>query len=194
MDYITNDKIKKGATMALVYPPEMLAIPSPVAIFKGTPNLEAAKKFVDFLLSKEGQEIVVQRGHAAGAHRRGRGPAKFGLSRPDEAVKRAMKVDYLKMIAEKEATIKKFTDIMQEINGHSRAADFDTREGVGAHRSAAPLHAVEVGSGRHADSRESGRSYGTHRGASTACRSTSGTGSVSPCSGPRGAARPWCCG
>jgi len=40
-------------------------------------------------------------------------PAKFGLPSPGDAVKRAIKVDYLKMIAEKEATIKKFTDIMQ---------------------------------------------------------------------------------
>lgn len=58
VDYIVNDKIKKGADLALVYPPEMLVIPSPAAIFKGTPNLEAAKKFVDFLLSEEGQKIL----------------------------------------------------------------------------------------------------------------------------------------
>ena len=32
VDYIVNDKIKKGADLALVYPPEMLVIPSPAAI------------------------------------------------------------------------------------------------------------------------------------------------------------------
>ena len=31
VDYITLDKIDKGATLALVYPPEMLLIPSPVS-------------------------------------------------------------------------------------------------------------------------------------------------------------------
>lgn len=112
VDYITNDKIEKGATLALVYPPEVLAIPSPVAIFKGTPNLEAAKKFVDFLLSKPGQEIIVQEGTLP-VRSDVVVPAKFGLPSPDDAVKRAIKVDYLKMIAEKEATIKKFTEIMQ---------------------------------------------------------------------------------
>ena len=112
VDYITNDKIEKGATIALAYPPEVLAIPSPVAILKGTPNLDAAKKFVDFLLSKPGQEIIVQEGTLP-VRTDVAVPAKFGLPTPDDAVKRAIRVDYLKMIAEKEATIKKFADIMQ---------------------------------------------------------------------------------
>lgn len=43
VDYITNDKIKKGAQLKLVYPKEMLVIPSPAAIFKGTKNPAAAK-------------------------------------------------------------------------------------------------------------------------------------------------------
>ena len=59
VDYITLDKVDKGATLALVYPPEMLVIPSPIAIFRNSPNVEAAKKFVDFVLSKEGQAMIV---------------------------------------------------------------------------------------------------------------------------------------
>jgi iron(III) transport system substrate-binding protein len=38
VDYITNDKIQKGAPLALYYPPETLVVPSPVCIFKGTPT------------------------------------------------------------------------------------------------------------------------------------------------------------
>ena len=67
---------------------------------------------VDFLLSKQGQEIIVQEGTLP-VRPDVAVPAKFGLPAPEDAVKRAIKVDYLKMIAEKEATIKKFTDIMQ---------------------------------------------------------------------------------
>lgn len=112
VDYITIDKVKKGAPLAIVFPPEMLVIPSPVAIFKGTPNLGAAKKFVDFLLSKEGQTII------AGSYtlpvRRDVPILKdVGLVEPDEAVKRAMKIDYLKLMAEKQSTIDTFTSIMQ---------------------------------------------------------------------------------
>ena len=111
-DYIAIDKIKKGATMGLAYPKEMLVVPSPIAIFKGTPNLKAAQKFVDFLLSKEGQTLVAGsgtlpiRGDVAV-------DTTYGLVKADEAVKRAMKVDYLKVMAEKESIIQKFTQIIR---------------------------------------------------------------------------------
>lgn len=112
VDYIAIDKMKKGATLALVYPKEMLVIPSPVAIFKGTPNLSAAKKFVDFLLSKEAQTIIADTGTLP---IRTDVPVleKYGLVKPDEAVKRAMKIDYIKMIDEKEGVIQKFSSIMR---------------------------------------------------------------------------------
>lgn len=112
VDYITIDKIRKGATLGFVYPPEMLVIPSPVAIIKGTPNLKAAQLFVDFLLSVEGQSIIssnytlpvrmhvpVLKGH--------------GLVDQEEAVKRAMPIDYVKMIEEKQSIIERFTAIMR---------------------------------------------------------------------------------
>jgi len=112
VDYITVDKIQKGANLGLVFPQEMLVIPSPVAIIKGTKNLDAAKKFVDFLLSKEGQTLVANTGTLPI-----RGdveiPKDTPLVAPAEAVKRAMKADYQRMIKEKEGTIKKFTEIMR---------------------------------------------------------------------------------
>lgn len=111
-DYIAIDKINKGANMKLVYFNEILVVPSPIAIFKGTPNLKAAKVFVDFLLSREGQTIVANEGtlpiRADVAV-----DTKHGLMKADEAVKRAMKADYLKVMAEKEAIIQKFTKIMR---------------------------------------------------------------------------------
>ncbi|MEI7670941.1 MAG: ABC transporter substrate-binding protein [Deltaproteobacteria bacterium] len=111
-DYIAIDKIKKGANMGLAYFKEVLVVPSPIAIFKGTPNLKAAKTFIDFLLSKEGQTIVAQEGtlpiRADVAV-----DTKYGLMKADEAVSRAMKADYLKVMAEKEAIIQRFTKIMR---------------------------------------------------------------------------------
>jgi iron(III) transport system substrate-binding protein len=111
-DYIAIDKIKKGANMGLAYPREMLVVPSPIAIFKGTANLGAAQKFVDFLLSKEAQTIVAGIGTLPI-----RGDVTVdtahGLVAADEAVKRAMKLDYLKTIDEKEGIIQKFQQIMR---------------------------------------------------------------------------------
>jgi len=111
-DYIAIDKIEKGATMGIVFPKEMLVVPSPIAIFKGTPNLKAAQKFVDFLLSKEGQTIVAREGTLP-IRADVSVDKKHGLPPADEAVKRAMKVDYLKVMDEKEAIIQKFQQIMR---------------------------------------------------------------------------------
>ena len=112
VDYITVEKMEKGANLGFMYPKEMLVIPSPSAIFKGTPNVKAAQKFIDFLLSREGQEIIASTGTL---------PIRedvpilkgFNLVPPKEAEKRAMKIDYLKMLNEKEAIIQKFTAIMR---------------------------------------------------------------------------------
>lgn len=112
VDYITNDKIDKGATLGLAYPPEVLVIPSPIAIFKNSPNAEAAKKFVDFVLSKEGQTIIAHEGTLP-VRTDVEVPAKFNLPAVADAMKRSMKVDYPELIANKEATIKRFTEIMQ---------------------------------------------------------------------------------
>ena len=112
VDYITNDKISKGATIALAYPPEMLVAPSPVAIVKGSPNMNAAKKFVDYLLSKEAQTIIAAEGTLP-VRTDVTIPAEFKLPTPADAMKRAIRINYVDMMAQKEATVKKFTDIMQ---------------------------------------------------------------------------------
>lgn len=43
VDYITNAKIEKGAHLQLCYPPELLVVPSPVAIFKDSAKLMQPK-------------------------------------------------------------------------------------------------------------------------------------------------------
>lgn len=112
VDYIINDKIGKGAPLKLAYPPEMLVIPSPAAIFKGTPNLSAAQKFIDFMLSRECQQVIAEEGTLP-VRSDVTMPAKFGMPSADEAMKRAIKIDYMKLINTKEETVKKFTDLMQ---------------------------------------------------------------------------------
>ncbi len=113
VDYITLDKIKKGAKLAYVFPPEILVVPSPVAIIKDTPNLSAAQKFVNFLLSKEAQEIIASEGTLPVRNDVKLNPG-LPVASPEEAVQRSIKIDYLSLQAEKQNTIKKFTDIMQK--------------------------------------------------------------------------------
>lgn len=112
VDYITNDKIDKGAKIALYYPPELLIAPSPVAILKGSSNLDAAKKFVDYLLSKEAQTLIANEGTLS-VRADVKTPEKYKMPAAADALKRSIKIDYIQMMASKEATIKKFTDTLQ---------------------------------------------------------------------------------
>ncbi|HBO35088.1 MAG TPA: hypothetical protein DD633_00565 [Sphaerochaeta sp.] len=50
---------KSGENLEVVYPAEGTSkVPGPIAIIKGAKNLEHAKKFVDFILSKEVQAMM----------------------------------------------------------------------------------------------------------------------------------------
>jgi iron(III) transport system substrate-binding protein len=112
VDYITNDKISKGAHLALVYPPELLLAPSPAAIFKNSPNLDAAKKFLDYLLSHDAQALIAGEGTLSVRPDVQNRPEHL-LPPAADALKRAIKIDYIQMMATKEALIKKFTDTLQ---------------------------------------------------------------------------------
>ncbi len=113
VDYITNDKIKKGAHIKMIYPPELLMAPSPVAIIKGTEKADAAKKFVDYLLSKEAQTIIAESGTVS-VRPDVVSPEKFGLPTPEDTLKRAIKINYLEIMASKEETVKKFDSILKK--------------------------------------------------------------------------------
>lgn len=54
----------KGAPIEFVFPQEgVSAVSEPVAILANTKNPEAAKAFVDFLISREGQELAASQGY-----------------------------------------------------------------------------------------------------------------------------------
>lgn len=112
VDYIAQDKIKKGANLAYVFPDEVLVVPSPIAIMKDTTHLENAKVFVDFLLSKEAQEIIA--GEGTLPVRNDVALSKnLPIASAAEAVKRSIKVDYLAIESAKQEEVKKITTILQ---------------------------------------------------------------------------------
>jgi len=112
VDYIAYDAIVKGAPLALVYPPELLMSPSPVAIFKDSSNIEAAKKFVDYLLSQEAQQLVANESTLSV---RMDVTYKEGVSLPpaSEVLKRAIKVDYVELMNKKEELVRRFADTLR---------------------------------------------------------------------------------
>ncbi|MFP3041593.1 ABC transporter substrate-binding protein [Treponema primitia] len=113
VDYITFDKIDKGATLAIAYPPEVLLIPSPVAILKDTQSIAAAQQFVDFMLTKEAQQIIANNGTLP-TRRDVTVPSKYNLPKVDDAVANSIKIDYISMMSEREDRIASFKAIMQK--------------------------------------------------------------------------------
>jgi iron(III) transport system substrate-binding protein len=62
IDYIMAGQAAEGAPVAFAFPEDgVLALPSPLAITASATNEEAAKAFVDFILSADGQQILVDR-------------------------------------------------------------------------------------------------------------------------------------
>ena len=90
----------------------MLVVPSPAAIMKNTPNLAAAKKFIDFLLTVDAQTIIAEEGTLP-VRTDVKIPEAFNMPSPAEALKRAIPINYQEMMDNKQEFTKKYTDIMQ---------------------------------------------------------------------------------
>lgn len=61
VDYIARTVMAQGATVGFVYPEsDIPIIESPIAIIKNTKNPEAAKKLYDFIISEEGQSVLLE--------------------------------------------------------------------------------------------------------------------------------------
>jgi len=112
VDYITFDKVDKGATIAMAYPREILCVPSPIAIFKDTRSLPAAQRFVDYMMSKDAQQIIAYNGTLP-TRMDVQVPSKYNLPKVEDAIANGIKVDYIQMMGEREQRIDSFKSIMQ---------------------------------------------------------------------------------
>lgn len=64
VDFLPIREAQAGAPVGVVYPAEGVpAITEPVGIVRGNNNPEAARAFVDFLLSQEGQQLAADMGY-----------------------------------------------------------------------------------------------------------------------------------
>jgi iron(III) transport system substrate-binding protein len=107
VDFMAIREKAKGAPVAFVFPQEgVSAIGEPVAILKSTKNPEAARAFLAFLLSREGQELALKQGYAP-AHPQVALPAGF----PDRAEIKLMAFDPAKALAEAKDNSRRFIDI-----------------------------------------------------------------------------------
>jgi iron(III) transport system substrate-binding protein len=107
VDYMPIREKAKGASVEFVFPKEgVSAVSEPVAILKSTKNPDAARAFVDFLLSKDGQELALKQGYIA-AHPAVALPAGYP---PREQIK-VMGFDAAKALADETKNKAAFADI-----------------------------------------------------------------------------------
>ena len=60
LDYVSHNLMAQGSPIGFTYiPKDLISIFSPIGLVKGSPNHENGKLLYDFILSKEGQEILV---------------------------------------------------------------------------------------------------------------------------------------
>lgn len=107
VDFMAIREKAKGARVEFVFPAEgVSAVTEPVGILKTAKNLDAAKKFVDFLLSEEGQKAAVKMGYI---------PARNGVALPEgyparETIK-VLPVNAAEAVKNSDADLKTFSGI-----------------------------------------------------------------------------------
>ncbi len=107
VDFMAIREKAKGAPVEFVFPAEgVSAVTEPVGILKTAKNVDAAKKFVDFLLSEEGQKVAAKMGYI---------PARNGVALPEGYPKRetikVLPVDAAAAVKNSEASLKTFSGI-----------------------------------------------------------------------------------
>ena len=112
VDYIAQKFIAEGAPMGLAYPPQMLVVPSPMAIIKGSPHTTAARLFMDYLFSNEGQRIIAGEGTLP-VRPDAALPEKYGLPLPLDALQRSIPINYATLQTRKNEILREFNTIMQ---------------------------------------------------------------------------------
>lgn len=107
VDFLAIRNREDGAPVDFVFPPEGVSyVTEPVAILSTAQNPEAAKAFVDFLLSPEGQQLAADQGYLP-AHPDITPPAGFP---PREKIK-LMEFDPATALAEDEENKMRFQEI-----------------------------------------------------------------------------------
>lgn len=107
VDFMALNAKAKGSPIEFVFPSEGVpAVTEPVAIMSSTKNPDDAKKFIDFILSDEGQKLALSQGYI---------PAKAAVGKPawlpEGTTIKIMPIDVQKVLQNTEADKAKFTSM-----------------------------------------------------------------------------------
>lgn len=110
VDYMPIREKAKGAPVEFVFPKEgVSAVTEPVAILSTAKNREAAKAFVDFLLSKDGQEVAAKMGYIPA-----RADVALPTGYPDRSSIKVLDYDAAAALANDAANKAKFSAVMSQ--------------------------------------------------------------------------------
>jgi iron(III) transport system substrate-binding protein len=108
VDYMPIREKAKGAPVEFVFPAEgVSAVTEPVAILSSAKNPDAAKAFVDFILSGEGQKLAVSQGYIPA-----RADAGMPAGYPDRSTIKVLSYDAAAALANDAANKEKFSEMM----------------------------------------------------------------------------------
>lgn len=107
VDYLPIREAAKGAPVGFVFPKEgVSAVTEPVAILKSAKHPDAAKLFIDFLLSEKGQQLAATMGYIPAS-----ASVALPAGYPDRASIHVLGYDAAKALADDAANKEKFTEI-----------------------------------------------------------------------------------
>ena len=107
VDYMANRAKEDGAPIDFVYPEEGgLYVSEPIGLLKDSENQDSAEKFVDFVLSEEGQKLTAEIGYT---------PIREGIEAP-KGLKKVTEIDMMsfnpaKVLETRAADKEKFAEI-----------------------------------------------------------------------------------
>ncbi|PRD44045.1 Fe(3+) ABC transporter substrate-binding protein [Phyllobacterium phragmitis] len=107
VDFMALNAKAKGSPVEFVFPPEGVpAVTEPVAIMATAKNAAGAEKFVDFILSDDGQKLALEQGYL---------PAKASVGRPawlpEGTQVKIMSIDTQKVLQQTDADKKRFSEL-----------------------------------------------------------------------------------
>ena len=86
LDYVTQNLIDEGSPLGFTYlPSDLVSIFSPIGLVEGCANEDNGKLLYDFILSKEGQEILVENNLLSTARAASPSMSGAGAARPARA-------------------------------------------------------------------------------------------------------------
>lgn len=112
LDFITRQFVARQRPLGFNYPKSgAVSIASPLAIIKTTKYPAEAMRFIDFILSNEGQEVVVKIGKLYPVNELFAPP--MGAPPFSTIAKKALPINWNKIKEDRDKIIKRFTDIVQ---------------------------------------------------------------------------------